>query len=880
METASHNSDSRPYLSVVVTARNDDHGGNLLGRMQTFVNALLAQAKRHAVPIELVVVDWNPPPERPPLVEALRWPADIGPVQVRFIEVPPALHHTFRHGGVLPLYQMIAKNVGIRRARGQFVLATNIDVIFSHELFAFFAQRRLETACMYRIDRHDAMQQVPVDASIDEQLRYCETHLIRINTRQGTFPVNPAGQRILEPDDIASPEIGISLGQGWYPLEGAPPAPERFRWILNDAEILLGPIPADDSLVVDLEPGPGVGFQPFLLGVTGAGGETLQQFPVMRRQPVRIGLPSSSQPSLIRLRVSGGGLESAHDPRILNFRVFSLHWERPRAAPLGSAASPHHTKALPSSRGLAPPSSPRGWTSLPRRLGRLFSRLRFAHAPLQVGLPLPLFLVRRLKPQVQGSRLVLTLDPGWFRLRRARTPVQSAPPHDIVSEGLDLLWGRGWYPQEHYKGEAFRWARNGAELILHTPHGERAALRLHIEPGPALGYGPFHLRVRDGSGNTVATATVTRRQWIDLPLSWRPDRTQVFSLHARGDSQPCLLPNDPRNLCFRILQCCWAPGESTELSLEGRHPTEQPPAPWIPLPRSPGILLGQGWRAEVLAQDTSMAWRGEPGAEIIVRRNDLRASLLALEVESVDGEPIELLVREGERLVSTRTLRQREQIRIPLNLQEEQTGIFRLTARQPLASGAAKRMLRPLRLVHAAWEQAAGAAEKSGSGEPRAEGAFGVPPLDPGARGPAFLHTNACGDFTLLARERWFDLRGYPEFDLFSMNLDSVFCFAAHHGGAPEKVLADPMRVYHIEHATGSGFTPEGQAQLFERIAAKGLSWLDYEQVMDWAAEMRRLERPMIFNGEDWGFAGVELAERSVSSQAHAPASKHSSQGI
>jgi hypothetical protein len=88
------------------------------------------------------------------------------------------------------------------------------------------------------------------------------------------------------------------------------------------------------------------------------------------------------------------------------------------------------------------------------------------------------------------------------------------------------------------------------------------------------------------------------------------------------------------------------------------------------------------------------------------------------------------------------------------------------------------------------------------------------------------------------------------------------------------------MRVYHIEHATGSGFTPEGQAQLFERIAAKGLAWLSYEQVLDWAAEMRRLQRPMIFNGDDWGFAGVELAERTVSSQVHAGASKHSIQGV
>src|SRR5262249_48981374 len=93
----------------------------------------------------------------------------------------------------------------------------------------------------------------------------------------------------------------------------------------------------------------------------------------------------------------------------------------------------------------------------------------------------------------------------------------------------------------------------------------------------------------------------------------------------------------------------------------------------------------------------------------------------------------------------------------------------------------------------------------------------------PGAQEPGFVHTNGCGDFTLMARGHWFDLRGYPEFDLFSMNLDSVLCVAAHHGGAPEEMLAEPLRIYHIEHGSGSGWTPEGQAKLFERIAASGI---------------------------------------------------------
>src|SRR5437763_8768684 len=107
-------SQGEPLLSVVVTSRNDDHGGSLLRRMQTFVNALAGQCQRHGLAAELVVVEWNPPADRPRLAAALRWPADAGPCRVRFVEVPAAVHRRFRHSDGLPLFQMIGKNVGIR----------------------------------------------------------------------------------------------------------------------------------------------------------------------------------------------------------------------------------------------------------------------------------------------------------------------------------------------------------------------------------------------------------------------------------------------------------------------------------------------------------------------------------------------------------------------------------------------------------------------------------------------------------------------------------------------------------------------------------------------------------------------------------------------
>src|SRR5437588_3562711 len=145
-------------LSIVATSRNDDHGGNLLHRMQLFVNGLLEQCRRHQLDAELILVDWNPPPDKPKLKEALSYPVQNGCCDVRIIEVPPEVHSRFKYSDGLPLFQMIAKNVGIRRARAPFILATNIDILFSDELVAAF--RNLKAGAMYRVDRRDIVAEL------------------------------------------------------------------------------------------------------------------------------------------------------------------------------------------------------------------------------------------------------------------------------------------------------------------------------------------------------------------------------------------------------------------------------------------------------------------------------------------------------------------------------------------------------------------------------------------------------------------------------------------------------------------------------------------------------------------------------------------------
>lgn len=183
MISSSQGMSASPYLSVVAASRNDDHGGDPLIRTQIFINNFSRQCKKYHLSAELIIVDWNPVPGRPGLAAVLDFPPDAISFQARVVTVPTALHQRLKYSEQLPLFQMIAKNVGIRRARGQFILATNIDIIFSDELIQFIAKQKLDPKKQYRVDRYDIHSGLSKDLTLEETLEYAWTNPIRTNRR-------------------------------------------------------------------------------------------------------------------------------------------------------------------------------------------------------------------------------------------------------------------------------------------------------------------------------------------------------------------------------------------------------------------------------------------------------------------------------------------------------------------------------------------------------------------------------------------------------------------------------------------------------------------------------------------------------------------------
>lgn len=179
-----------PYLSVVAASRNDDHGGDPLVRTQIFINCFARQCEKYRLPAELILVDWNPVEGRPGLAGVLQMPEGSSFCTGRVITVPAELHHRFKYADRLAFFQMIAKNAGIRRARGRFILATNIDIVFSDELMRHIGRQQLDPQRMLRVDRYDIHRDIPPTFTVEETLDYAWTHPVRTNRRLGLKLLN------------------------------------------------------------------------------------------------------------------------------------------------------------------------------------------------------------------------------------------------------------------------------------------------------------------------------------------------------------------------------------------------------------------------------------------------------------------------------------------------------------------------------------------------------------------------------------------------------------------------------------------------------------------------------------------------------------------
>lgn len=149
---------SNPYLSIVVVGRNDNYGGDFTQRLQNCIDWNTKYLEQYNIETEFIIVNWNPVSENKSLVEEITWPKQRKLVSFKVYTVSNEVHSKFIDPTVrdtVPLFEFIAKNAGIRRATGKYILCTNADILISPDILKFIGKRKLNQSTYYRADRWD-----------------------------------------------------------------------------------------------------------------------------------------------------------------------------------------------------------------------------------------------------------------------------------------------------------------------------------------------------------------------------------------------------------------------------------------------------------------------------------------------------------------------------------------------------------------------------------------------------------------------------------------------------------------------------------------------------------------------------------------------------
>ena len=146
-----------PYVSIVLTGRNDEYGLDFRGRFFRTLRFNCRELTACGVSFDIVFVEWAAPRDRPLLVDLARdaVPELRAGSLFKGIVVDPQYQDVLSLNPRLEYLEFLAKNVGIRRADGDYILTSNCDVFFGRTVLSVLARRALEPRVVYRAARHD-----------------------------------------------------------------------------------------------------------------------------------------------------------------------------------------------------------------------------------------------------------------------------------------------------------------------------------------------------------------------------------------------------------------------------------------------------------------------------------------------------------------------------------------------------------------------------------------------------------------------------------------------------------------------------------------------------------------------------------------------------
>lgn len=173
----------KPYVTISFANRNDNYGGFLAERIQLFIDYYAHFVKQHPDLFEFVIIDYNPPSDKPTLRDAFNWDV-LG--RVIQCEVTPEIHQAIPGASIRKIQDYIARNIGLRYGTAPFAMVLNQDIFISSSIIHEIAHRRLSPHHYYRADRCDFNLDPCKGAAAPEFEKLAEEHTFVVHRRHAS----------------------------------------------------------------------------------------------------------------------------------------------------------------------------------------------------------------------------------------------------------------------------------------------------------------------------------------------------------------------------------------------------------------------------------------------------------------------------------------------------------------------------------------------------------------------------------------------------------------------------------------------------------------------------------------------------------------------
>jgi hypothetical protein len=142
---------SPPYLTIIVTGRNDNYGGDWYFKKKhnSFIEYYSKYLDKENNFLEIILVDYNKVQDKPSYFDQFNWEKFK---LVKKVSVSNSEHRILSGESKYPFFGNIAFNEGLRIASGEYVLGLSVDTYLSKAMLNYLKKKQLDKNFFYRSD--------------------------------------------------------------------------------------------------------------------------------------------------------------------------------------------------------------------------------------------------------------------------------------------------------------------------------------------------------------------------------------------------------------------------------------------------------------------------------------------------------------------------------------------------------------------------------------------------------------------------------------------------------------------------------------------------------------------------------------------------------